>query len=271
MKFNIITVTRNSESIFTLLFELLNTDIFNSNDLHKILIIDNNSNEDFKNRLLPLMLMNEKIKLLERDKNYLYSDSNNFGIKWSIENTPDVEYFVLLNPDISAHPLSSDDIFSKIIKEMIEHNADLGSCKLVFNGGLMHGMLDSAGCDGDRHIGYGMPVQSICTETNEVSHLDGALMVLSKAIIKDIGILDYINYPHWTSDTEFGIRANLLGYKAICTPYVLFHECGSAKQEHHIEATKDLPDGLNPKKNPTDFFSVYKVAQKNISTKNLLI
>ncbi len=79
--------------------------------ISRIVIVDNNSTS--KNALENLkVLENEKVKVIQSDKNGGYNYGNNFGIKYLESQNEKYDYFIISNPDI--------EVSEKAIKHSLE-------------------------------------------------------------------------------------------------------------------------------------------------------
>ena len=79
--------------------------------ISRIVIVDNNSTS--KNALENLkVLENEKVKVIQSDKNGGYNYGNNFGIKYLESQNEKYDYFIISNPDI--------EVSEKAIKHCLE-------------------------------------------------------------------------------------------------------------------------------------------------------
>ena len=95
-------------------------DLEDIKEVKKIIIVDNNSQDDSVETLRKII--NEKIILIENDENRGYSAGNNIGIKYLIKNFREIEYITILNPDIE---ISNKNIFI-ILKSFLEKNKEAG-------------------------------------------------------------------------------------------------------------------------------------------------
>jgi O-antigen biosynthesis protein len=221
-------------------------------NMEQLIIVDNGSKPEFLSELKQTLYNihnyypDFKYTLLLREYNFLFSKSNNYAIEFALNNSKEIQYIILINPDISVHFdywSNESNPFDIIIDQMIENNATLAGAKLLYG----NGTIEHAGGIDNTHIGFMQPGDLFDT-VSEVEWVTGALMVINISLIKEIGYLDEINCPHWVSDQEYCRRASLVGNKIICSPVYFTHAQGrSTEKESHEECAKDLPPGFTYK------------------------
>lgn len=71
-------------------------------------------------------------------------------------------------------------------------------------------------------------------------YIHGTFMYIRRDVIKKIGLLDTVNYPHWGSTCEYQLRACRNGFKALPVEQVPDFVHLRSKQEHFGSATKQV-------------------------------
>ena len=165
-------------------------DLEDIKEVKKIIIVDNNSQDDSVETLRKII--NEKIILIENDENRGYSAGNNIGIKYLIKNFREIEYITILNPDIE---ISNKNIFI-ILKSFLEKNKEAGIiAPLMFLNGKYQKNLSSwkvpekfdnlFNC-----LGITKKIENIFQRKKEKNVIPGSFLFFKKETIKNINYLD---------------------------------------------------------------------------------
>lgn len=127
----------NKIAILILNYNSCSLTISNVNQLLKlnenlnIVIVDNCSTDNSYIEFINIYKRNNNIRILKNTKNNGYAAGNNFGLKYIKENLRDVEYAVIMNPDIFV---STIDVFLNLL-EALQKNKDISviSGSIIFN------------------------------------------------------------------------------------------------------------------------------------------
>lgn len=153
----------------------------------EVVMVDNKSTDDSVN------LVKEHyrwVRVIEAEDNNGFAAGNNIGIRET-----QGEYVFLLNNDTICTP----DFLSKVV-EIAESDPSIGIVGAW--------ALESRFRKYKEHIACRDPVQ--------VSAVSGAAMLIKREVVENIGLLDEKCFLYW-EDKEYGLRANLLGYRVIAS------------------------------------------------------
>ena len=70
-------------------------------NLNKIIVVDNKSTNEGAMAKLKI-LENEKVEVIQSDKNGGYSYGNNFALKYLDKQNEEYDYIIISNPDVSV-------------------------------------------------------------------------------------------------------------------------------------------------------------------------
>lgn len=160
------------------------------------------------------------IEVINTKGNTGFSKAYNAGIKRALKWKPD--YVLLLNDDTEV----IEDDWLDLLVECGEQDKDIGilGCNLIYPDGKM------------QNLGGYMKGWQITKELKpyiekpfEVDHIMGALMLIKKEVIEEIGLLDEIFNPYLLEDTDYCLRARLRGFKVLSVPNVkIIHKKGKS-------------------------------------------
>ena len=234
----IIALTWNNKKLISQCLKSIykNTDYQN----YKIIVVENGSTEDcveFTRKHFP------KADVLHITPNRGFSGGNNVGVKYALEKyNPD--YVILISNDIE---IVQKDWLNKMV-DLCENNKSIGvqSCKLLYpDGTIQHAGIDvyrivplpeGNGEDDRGQYDYVKPLNSVI----------GALFLISRKAIKDVGLLDEIYRPAMHEDLDYCIRARKKDFVVVYN--------GLVKAIHHEGVT------LNKSNLDDKFF----VSQRNL-------
>lgn len=203
---------------------ILNSTIINQ---IQIIVIDNASTDDSLILLKENWGSDERVQILELDKNYGFSKANNEGIRRSIEQG--IEHFLLLNNDTEIEPDTIEQMFLQyqkvkgiiVPKVLYADKRDTIWCA----GGIFSTIIKKPVQGGLNQIDKGQfNVSSECQFAN------GCAMFFSQEIVDRIGFLDERFFLYY-EDTEYSMRAVANGIKIwYCAEAVVYHKVnGSTK------------------------------------------
>lgn len=97
----------------------------------RILIVDNNSTDNSYQALKKIYKDVKNVQIKETNSNLGYARGNNFGFKYIKQNYDDVQYVVVMNPDIIVK--DKETIIS--MYKFLENNNEyaIASCQAIFN------------------------------------------------------------------------------------------------------------------------------------------
>ncbi|MGL6098195.1 MAG: glycosyltransferase [Fusobacteriaceae bacterium] len=100
------------------LVQKLCSNLDNVKEIYKIVIVDNNSTDNSKQKILKLK--NFKIDVIFSKKNDGYASGNNIGIKYLMKKYEKIKNICILNPDVE---IEDKDIFLKLNQELEKDNS----------------------------------------------------------------------------------------------------------------------------------------------------
>lgn len=187
---------------------------------YKVYLLDNGSEEDNISILKKEFANHPKVELILNDTNLGFTKGNNLILRQLLKE--DYKYIVLLNNDTAAEPTWLENL----IKCAEANQADMVTSKMVnyFKRSRMdnagHLMLNTAEVI---PLGHDEPIEAWNTYQENIGACAGAALYSTK-MLHDIGIFDEY-FETGYEDAEFGLRANILGYKTVFAPdAVVYHK-----------------------------------------------
>lgn len=178
---------------------------------------------------------NRKLILIRSPENYGFSEGNNIGIRYALNNL-DNDYILLLNNDTVV----DNDFLAEMVNvgESKRKFGILGpktfyydfSGKkdvICFAGGLLNMNKGQSHSIGSNEIDNGQ-----YDEIKEVNYVEGSCLLIKKEVLNKIGFLDTRYFAYW-EETDFCIRGFNAGYKSV---YV-----SKAKIWHKVSASFNNP------------------------------
>ena len=186
----------------------------------EIILVDNGS---IDGSYIKLKNEHPEIKLVRIEKNSGFALGNNAGIRYALQQLG-VDYLLFLNNDTVVEP----GFLSTLLKA-IGLRQDIGivgpkiyfynSRTLWFAGG---GLKKNTGFT--YHIGVGEEDIGQYDEEKSVDFITGCALLVKKAVIERIGVLDP-DYYNSHEDSDFCLRAKKAGYKLVYVPKsVIYHK-----------------------------------------------
>lgn len=185
----------------------------------QVFLIDNNSDNQEAAVLVKEFGKHPQITTITNDKNYGFTEGNNRQLK-NLLNNPDYEYIALLNNDAFPQPQWLEELH----KAAKQNQSGMVASKMInyFKPDQMdnsgHRMLNTAEVI---PIGFEDPIDEHETATENMGACAGACLYSTK-MLKDIGVFDSY-FATGYEDAEFGVRANVLGYKTVYAPKAVVH------------------------------------------------
>ena len=199
----------------------------------KVLIVDNASTDETV-RIVKEEFAN--VEIIERDKNYYLSPSNNIGIKYLIDKY-NVEYIMVLNPDTK---LSKNLVIQ--LKESLDKDSNTiaSGPKVKFYQNQFDGKINSAGLifDGFKQAydrGFEEADVGQFDKEEYVFGVTGACIMYKASYLAEIGFY-WEKIKLYMDELELFIRSNKAGYKVIYNPKAtLYHKWMRSADQHKIE------------------------------------
>lgn len=101
-----------------------------------IIIVDNDSPNNSYNQLYNYYKSSLGVTVIKTDKNKGYADGNNYGINYIINNCPEINYIVIMNPDVIV---SYRQLFSSLVNKL-KNNPDISAISPMM---ILNNKLDS--------------------------------------------------------------------------------------------------------------------------------
>ncbi|WP_164111732.1 MULTISPECIES: glycosyltransferase family 2 protein [Sphingobacterium] len=225
-----------------------------SNKDFRIIIVDNKStthtidelasklgtNIQFVSMLeLSNMKANNRVVLIESDRNGGFAYGNNLGIRFSIQQS-DCEYVWLLNNDT----IVDENILNELIDSYETKKAE-GIKVGIIGSKLIHyydrNSIQSIGWRFNKYFGFpkqigaNIPANSLDTlkyKGSDFSYVAGASMFVSKSYIQDVGGLND-KYFLYFEEIDWTLRGNQLGYKLeFCPRALVYHKEGASTKDN---------------------------------------
>lgn len=185
---------------------------------YRIIIVDNNSNK--KN--LEDELNNLNVDIIFLDENKGFAGANNVGIEFASKYNPD--YYLLLNNDT----IVDKDFIEPMIK-VFENDNKVG----IVTGKIFYYNSDILWFGGSHFdekfgeykiSGIGKKDSEIYNEQQQINYATGCLMMISKNLIKEVGLLNE-DYFLYYEDADYCIRTIKKGLKIIYEPQsIIYHK-----------------------------------------------
>lgn len=186
----------------------------------QIVVVDNGSLEKPE-------IKNPNVKYIFNPDNLGFSEGNNVGIKYALEQGAD--YVLLLNNDMLVEP----DFLGKLVRagQSWPEAGFLGP-KMLFNddrrkiwsvGGKVNWLYNKGVMVGYNEIDVGQYDQP---EVQETDYITGACLLAKRQIIEKIGLMpnDYFLYYE---DTDWSLRARQAGFKCLFVSSAVVYHKGS--------------------------------------------
>lgn len=200
-----------------------------TSDIHEIIVVDNDSDDDLKSFLREFSENERTLKLIFNEENLLWSPGNNVGLKAASD---DSEYLMLLNSDTEV--LREDWLVK--LQEPFNQFENVGITGIQFN-----------------YLPY-KPMYGA---------IDGCNFVVKKELVDKIGILNE-DYPWNGAGFDFSVNAWVKGYYSYhVEDPVLIHYGKRSRVSNKVMLNNQKVDtfqlmkdaGLNPKR---DYLSLFE-------------
>src|SRR5579875_2710619 len=213
---------------------------FNSTSNIEIIVVDNHSEDDSKERILTLF---PNIRWIQMEYNSGFARANNAGMK-----AVNGDIFLLLNPDTLAVDNSIVRCYEKLLGSefiaagMQQLNADKTpqiSGNFFVKGGLNHLLPIPYWGDFIRWLGYQtkskIPNVQEAKEVEEVDWISGAFLMVKKEAVEKAGMLDE-DFFLYAEEVEWCSRLRKIGKLCIFGDLHIIHlESGTINKFHNLE------------------------------------
>ena len=219
----------------------------------KIIIVDNNSNQLDKEKLLSLNLETE---IIFSKSNQGFAIANNIGISKAIEEG--IDNILLLNNDT----IVTENSLNYMINTL-ESEVDIGAvgCTVLYDSERDKIWFDGGKIDWYKylstHDNIGKKYKK-SDEIIEVSFISGCCLMIKSEVIKKIGMLP-IEYFMYFEDTDFCAQINDAGYKMLINrKAVIYHKVSASSGGEESSFTIEWSN-----RNRIIFMKKYKFKSKN--------
>lgn len=172
-----------------------------------VLLVDNGSIDDSVERI---KVAHPDILVLEGKTNLGFAGGNNIGIRYAIAHHAD--YIWLLNNDTQPAPDALSALVAKADSD--RRIGAVGSiCYYAHDPSKVQGW---AGARINLWMGYGR-LSTVPHRDDWFHTLNGASMLISRAALEDVGLLDEAFFMYW-EDTEFCVRLRKKGWRIAAAP-----------------------------------------------------
>jgi GT2 family glycosyltransferase len=163
-----------------------------------------------------------EVDIIELDENKGYAGNNNVGIRAALEKGAD--WVFVLNEDTLLAPDSIEKLVNAaeadpavgIAGPMVYHHDEPDVIQSA--GGSFGPYLESI------HIAHNVPDRGQFKEPARVDWISGCAILVRRAVIEDVGILDERFFYYW-EETEWCMRAGRSGWKILNVPQAhLWHK-----------------------------------------------
>lgn len=195
-----------------------------SNIKLKIIIVDNNSNDDSFKKLSELF---EVVDFISSKINLGYAGGMNLGIRYSLDHNAD--YIILVNQDVVV-----TSNFFVPIKNKFDLDPQIGiiSSKVLYkeNNNVIYcagGRISESLCTGVAEY-QGKPADKFANNDREISLAEGCFLVVKSEVFNKVGLLNE-KYFMYIEDVEFSERVRKY-YKIIyASDSIIYHKSGAGK------------------------------------------
>ena len=189
----------------------------------EILLVDNNSTDDSID-FVKKHYSDQRIKIIQSDKNLGFADGNNLGLK-----NASGEYIVLLNNDTVV-----DKDWLKYLYELINSDKTIGVAQsLVITEGIPSKYYEENGTV--NLLGHNiMEVFDIGEDgIGEILQATGCSLITRKSLLDEIGGLFLDEYFAYAEDTYLCFKVKFFGKRIMHTSKSLVHHKGNATFKKH--------------------------------------
>ncbi|HLE15176.1 MAG TPA: glycosyltransferase family 2 protein [Anaerolineales bacterium] len=204
--------------------------VYNTEGVHsRVLVVDNGSTDDSVQQICHAF---PEVEVLEAGENLGYSEGNNFGLRYALQQGAD--YILLLNNDTAIDPQMLPGLLS--VAESDPHIGIVGPTQLYFD-------LPDTIWGADNHVEWSQGLtrrarmgeilsdgsnSGRIPESVEADYIDTCAALVRAEVFRQIGLLDpryFINFD----DADLGLRTKKAGFQVICWPAArMWHKVSAA-------------------------------------------
>jgi GT2 family glycosyltransferase len=227
---SVITINWNGQKLLADLLPILQSQTY-PKDRYEIIVLDNYSTRDdsvaFVKEHFP------DVKLIENTRNDGFARGCNLGMAGA---SREAKYFMLINNDTRPHK----DWLERMVA-CAEEEKRVGAVvsKVLFASRGKGNIINNAGSTLHpdqtwpvQEIGANKPDGPVYGKRREITALCGTSLMLSRALLQDIGMFDEQLFMYW-EDADLSWRGQKAGWKFFYEPSaVVPHEHSASSKEH---------------------------------------
>ncbi|MFQ5472790.1 MAG: glycosyltransferase family 2 protein [Dehalococcoidia bacterium] len=193
----------------------------------RIILVDNGSENDEAGKLDSEF--GEMAELIRSDENLGFAGGANLGIRQAMDDG--AEYVLLLNNDTIVDP----EFLSRMVDSVRPLPDFAAACPTAY----FHGQRDVIYSTGGsvslwrgsaRQIGRGKRMRAGRAKIVERDYADGVCMLMSRAAIGEVGLLDEDYFSYW-EETDWCARAREIGLKCYYVPdATVWHKAARSRE-----------------------------------------
>ncbi|HSW98368.1 MAG TPA: glycosyltransferase family 2 protein [Candidatus Saccharimonadales bacterium] len=225
---SLVTVNWNGQRLLANLLPLLEAQSY-PRDRFEIIVVDNDSTRDDSVNFVKEHFPN--VVLVENTRNDGFARGCNLGMA-----VAKGDYLVMINNDTQPH---KDWLACLVDCAVQEGHCGAVVSKVLFIGRGKGNIINNAGSV--LHANKAWPVEEIganeqdgpaYNKRREITALCGTSLLLSRAMLQDIGLFDELFFMYW-EDAELSWRGQKAGWKFYYEPTsVVMHEHSASSKEH---------------------------------------
>lgn len=193
----------------------------------EIIVVDNNSTDNSREKLLEYAKINNYI-FLESESNNGFAAGNNLGVKFALKNNP--EYILLLNNDTIVEPEFLTELIACAKKN---NNVGIIGGK-IYNYPEMNNLWYAGGYINKLTARGKHKIEDYDKEC-ETDFITGCMQLINIIALKDVGLMDE-QYFLYYEDLDYCMKFKNKGYKLVYTPNsIIYHKCGGSAS--YVSAT----------------------------------
>jgi len=188
-----------------------------AHDDYRVVVVDNGSTDGSVEMVSEEF---EWVDLVTNDENLGFSKGNNVGIKYAFEEH-DPDAVLLLNNDIEFR---QERWLEYLVDSLTRPQIGIVGCKLLYPDGTIQHAGGQITYSGD--VRYQEDVYNEPTALDRLEFVLGACMLIDRAVIDEIGLLDEGFSPLNWEETDYYMRCRAAGYELLYDPraHLIHHE-----------------------------------------------
>ncbi len=225
-KISVVVLNWNGKKFIDSFMKSFKTLVYPASQL-ELLFVDNKSSDESVAYLVSKYNKDNRIKVIQNDKNYGYSKGNNLGIHHASG-----DYILVCNNDLQLE----SNLIKELVQVALEYKADAVVPKLMYLNNP--GVINNAGSRLDTKSDW--PIYEIgkdeldkgqFDEVREITALCGACMLIKRDFLQTVGLFDNRFFMYF-EDGDLSWRGQKVGKKYYYAPKaVAYHfHAGSSKE-----------------------------------------